>query len=121
MSRGNLYRDTVHIVAGRYQAQHPRYVEKGTVSRQPEHRAAHLAAVSGKRGRRYLQREHLLETGEAALQFMTVLVHRAPRTWFREVEVLHQLLQRMEPRRWTVRSRPRLMHRPTPLSTSSAA
>ena len=88
-----LYRDTVHIVAGRYQAQHPRYVEKGTVSRQPEHRAAHLAAVSGKRGRRYLQREHLLETGEAALQFMTVLVHRAPRTWFREVEVLHQLLQ----------------------------
>ena len=88
-----LYRDTVHISAGRYQAQHPRYVEKGTVSRQPEHRAAHLAAVSGKRGRRYLQREHLLETGEAALQFITVLVHRAPRTWFREVEVLHQLLQ----------------------------
>ena len=44
-----LYRDTVQIVAGRYQAQHPRYLEKGTVSRQPEHRAAHLAAISGQR------------------------------------------------------------------------
>ena len=58
-----LYRDHVHIVAGRYQAQHPRYIAKGTVSRQPEHRAVQLAAVSGKRSRRYLQREHLLENG----------------------------------------------------------
>ena len=89
-----LYRDHVHIVAGRYQAQHPRYIAKGTVSRQSEHRAAQLAAVSGKRGRRYLQREHLLETGEAALQFLTMLVHRAPRTWYRDVEVLHYLLHR---------------------------
>ena len=28
-----LYRDTVHIIAGRHQAQHPRYIVKGTVSR----------------------------------------------------------------------------------------
>ena len=93
-----LYRDHVHIVAGRYQAQHPRYIAKGTVARQPEHRAAQLAAVSGKRGRRYLQREHLLETGEAALQFLTALVHRAPRTWYRDVEVLHRLLQQHGPK-----------------------
>ena len=93
-----LYRDHVHLVAGRHQAQHPRYIAKGTVARQPEHRAAQLAAVSGKRGRRYLQREHLLETGEAALQFLTALVHCAPRTWCRDVEVLHQLLQQHGPK-----------------------
>ena len=66
-----LYRDHVHVIAGRYQAEHPRYISKGTVSRQAAHRAAQLAAVSGKRGRRYLQREHLLETGEAAVQLLT--------------------------------------------------
>ena len=73
-----LYQDHVHIVAVRFQARHPRYVARGTVSRQPEHRAAQLAVISGKRGRRYLQREHLLETGEAALLFLTELVHRDP-------------------------------------------
>ncbi len=93
-----LYRDHVRIVAGRYQAQHPRYIAKGTVSRQPEHRAAQLAAISGKRGRRYLQREHLLETGEAALQFLMELVHRAPHSWFGEVEILHDLLQQHGPK-----------------------
>ena len=90
---GCLYQDHVHIVAGRFQARHPRYVAKGTVSRQPEHRAAQLAAISGKRGRRYLQREHLLETGEAALLFLTELVHRDPRSWFRDAELLHELLR----------------------------
>ena len=73
-----LYQDHVHIVAVRFQARHPCYVARGTVSRQPEHRAAQLAVISGKRGRRYLQREHLLETGEAALLFLTELVHRDP-------------------------------------------
>ena len=93
-----LYRDHVHIVAGRYQAQHPRFIAKGTVARQPEHRAAQLAAISGKRGRRYLQREHLLETGAAALPFLTELVHRAPHSWFRDIEVLHDLLQQHGPK-----------------------
>ena len=83
---------------GRYQAQHPRYIAKGTVSCQPEHSAAQVASVSVKRGRRYLQHRHLLETGEAALQFLTALVHRAPRTWFGDVEVLHQLLQQHGPK-----------------------
>ena len=45
-----------------------------------------------------LQREHLLETGAAALQFLTALVHRAPRSWFRDVEILHQLLQQHGPK-----------------------
>ncbi|MDE0027025.1 MAG: hypothetical protein OXP69_21645 [Spirochaetaceae bacterium] len=93
-----LYQDHVHIVAGRFQARHPRYVAKGTISRQPEHRAAQLAAISGKRGRRYLQREHLLETGEAALQFLTEMVHRDPHGWFRDAELLHELLQQHGPK-----------------------
>ena len=93
-----LYQDHVHIVAGRFQARHPRYVAKGTVSRQPEHRAAQLAAISGKRGRRYLQREHLLETGEAVLLLLTELVHRDPRSWFRDAELLHELLQQHGPK-----------------------
>ena len=53
--------------------------------------------MSGKRGRRYLQREHLLETGEAALRFLTELVHRDPRSWYRDAEVLHRLLQQHGP------------------------
>ena len=114
-----LYRDHVHIVAGRYQAEHPRYIAKGTVSRQPEHRAAQLAAVSGKRGRRYLQREHLLETGEAALRFLTELVHRDPRSWYRDAEILHRLLQQHGPKKRTAPSRPRLARTPAPPSVSS--
>ena len=65
-----------------------------------------VAAVSGKRGRRYLRREHLLQTGEAALQFVAMLVHRAPRTWYRDVESCTTCCSSMVPRRWTARSRP---------------
>ena len=88
-----LYRDVVHIVAGRHEAEHPRHVPNGTVSRLAEHRTAHLAAISGARGRRYLKRQQLLETGAAALSFLTELIHRSPRSWYREVDTLHELLQ----------------------------
>ena len=59
----------------------------------PEHRAQRVAAVSGKRARRYLQRQHLIDLGTAALAYLTELTHRRPRTWIREVERLHELLQ----------------------------
>ncbi len=62
-----LYRDRVRIVAGRFEAVHPRQFSPHAVSRLPEHRAQHLAAISGRRGKRYLKRQHLFETGEAAL------------------------------------------------------
>jgi hypothetical protein len=52
-----------------------------------------VAAVSGKRARRYLQRQHLLDLGAAALAYLTELTHRRPRTWIPEVERLHTLLQ----------------------------
>ena len=88
-----LYRDTVRIVAGRFESRHQRHVAKGTVSRLPQHRAAHLAAISGARGKRYLKRQQLFESGEAAVGFLAELVHRSPRGWSADVEALHEMLQ----------------------------
>ena len=58
----------------------------------PEHRAQHVAAVSGERARRYLQRQHLLALGADALAYLTELTHRRTRTWVHDVERLHELL-----------------------------
>jgi transposase len=88
-----LYRDKVRIVAGRYEAVHPRLLEPGAKSTLPEHRAQHVAAVSGQRAKRYLQREHLLALGPIALEYLTELTHRRPRVWIRDVDRLHELLQ----------------------------
>jgi transposase len=92
-----LYRERVRLVAGRFQATHPRLFERGAKSTLPEHRAALVAAVSGKRGKRYLKREHLLEVGEAALAYLTEITHRRPREWVSEVDGLHDLLQHHGP------------------------
>lgn len=88
-----LRRDRVRIIAGRFSAEHARQFQPGDSSILPEHRAAHVAAVSGKRARRYLQRQHLLALGTPALHYLTELTHRRPRTWIPEVERLHTLLQ----------------------------
>jgi transposase len=88
-----LYRDRVRIIAGRFSADHERQVQPGASSILPEHRAQRVAAVSGKRARRYLQRQHLLDLGAPALAYLTELTHRRPRTWIPEVERLHGLLQ----------------------------
>lgn len=40
---------------------------------------------SGKRSKRQLMREHLLELGGAALDYLTELVHRRPNAWIGEV------------------------------------
>ncbi|MCZ2094809.1 MAG: hypothetical protein LC121_00780 [Anaerolineae bacterium] len=88
-----LYRERVRIVAGRFQAEHPRQLEPRARSILPEHRAQHLAAVSGQRAKRYLQREHLLGLGQPALEYLTELTHRRPRLWVRDVHQLHELLQ----------------------------
>src|SRR5436190_12545332 len=87
-----LYRDRVRIVAGRFETTHGRLFERGAKSTLPEHRAEHVAAVSGKRAKRYLQREHLLALGRPALEYLTELTHRRPRIWVRDVERLHGLL-----------------------------
>ncbi len=88
-----LYRDRVRIVAGRFSAEHVRQFVPGDGSILPEHRAQRVAAASGKRARRYLQRQHLLDLGSAALAYLTELTHRRPRAWIAEVERLHALLQ----------------------------
>ena len=87
-----LYRDRVRIVAGRFDVRHPRQYEPGAPSTLPEHRAQHVAAVSGKRAKRYLQREHLLALGPAALAYFTELTHRRPQVWLRDIDRLHALL-----------------------------
>jgi hypothetical protein len=89
-----LYRERVRIVAGRFEAVHPRLFGPGAQSNLPEHRAQQVAAVSGKRAKRYLQRQHLLELGEPALAYLTELTYRRPRLWPRDVERLHELLAR---------------------------
>ncbi len=94
-----LYRDRIRIVSGRFQALHDRFGPPGRVSRLPEHRAAHLAAIAGKRGKRYLKREQLLELGEPAMLFLTEVVHRSPWAWIAEVDQLHQMLQEVGPER----------------------
>jgi transposase len=88
-----LHRDRVRIIAGRFSADHARQFQPGASSILPEHRAQRVAAVSGKRARRYLQRQHLLDLGAAALAYLTELTHRRPRTWIPDVERLHALLQ----------------------------
>jgi hypothetical protein len=89
-----LYREQVRIVAGRFESQHPRQREAGAQSLLPEHRAQLVAAVSGQRAKRYLEREHLLALGQPALDYLTALTHRRPRLWVRDVHQLHDLLQR---------------------------
>jgi hypothetical protein len=88
-----LYRDRVRIVAGRFEATHPRLFGAPAKSTLPEHRAQRVAAASGKRAKRYMQREHLLEVGGEALEYLTELTHRRPRVWIRDVDRLHELLQ----------------------------
>jgi transposase len=88
-----LYRTRVRIIAGRFTADHERKFQRHEGSILPEHRAQRVAAVSGKRARRYLQRQHLLDLGAAALAYLTELTHRRPQTWIHEVERLHALLQ----------------------------
>ena len=88
-----LYRDRVRIVAGRHTAEHPRLYTSGTRSILSEHRSSAVEAISGKRGKRYLKREHLLHLGPEAHEFLTELVQRRPKWWIADVDRLHDALQ----------------------------
>jgi len=89
----SLHRDKVRIVAGSFEATHDRLTEPHTKSTLPEHRLALVAAVSGKRGKRYLKRQQILDVGGPALDYLTEITHRRPREWTCEVDQLHELLQ----------------------------
>jgi transposase len=88
-----LYRDRVKIVAGRHVSEHERKFARDEGSTLAEHRAPRVAAVHGKRAKRYAKREHLLGLGEEALAYITELVHRRPKVWYRDVDELHDLLE----------------------------
>ena len=88
-----LYADRVRIVAGRYEVNHPRKFVAHEGSTLAAHRAAMVAVVSGKRGKRYLKRQQLLELGEPAFRYLTEIVHRRPRQWYYDVDRLHDILQ----------------------------
>lgn len=94
-----LYRDRVRIVAGNHESIHDRKFQRGEGSTLPSHRAAFVAAVSGKRAKRYLKRQQLLDLGEPALAYLTEVVHRRPKEWIRDVDRLHDLLQIHGPER----------------------
>jgi hypothetical protein len=88
-----LYPDRVRIVAAKYEAQHPRLWSPGERSVLPEHRARMIAAVSGRRAKRYLKRQHLLELGQPAVDYITEIVHPRPNGWIGDIDRLHALLQ----------------------------
>jgi transposase len=87
-----LHRDRVRIVAGRFESIHERLFERGAKSTLPGHRASHVAAVSGKRGKLYLKRQQLLDLGSVLFEYLTELVHRRPLAWNTEIERMHELL-----------------------------
>lgn len=91
---GTLYlgREHVRISAGRFSAKHPRLNDPSQKSVLAEHRASMVAKVSGKRGKNYLKREHLLELSAETVEYMTELVHRRPNLWHQDVHLLHELL-----------------------------
>jgi hypothetical protein len=93
----HLYTDRVRIVAGPYEAVHPRKFAPHENSTLAEHRAALVAAVSGKRGKRYLKRQQLLDLGEPVFRYLTEIVHRRPKEWIGEVDRLHEILQKHGP------------------------
>jgi hypothetical protein len=92
-----LYPDRVRIVAGHHVAFHPRLWKPRERSILANHRALMIAAVSGKRAKRYQKRQHLLEIGQPALDYITEIVHRRPRAWIGDIDRLHSLLQQHGP------------------------
>ena len=89
----HLYLDRVRIEAGRYRAVHERNPDGRSERFLPGHRAAMLATVSGQRAKLYFKRQQLLGLGADAEALLTEIVHRHPRTWYGEVEILFDLLQ----------------------------
>jgi transposase len=90
----HLYRDRVRVVAGRHEARHERLFGSGQKSVLAEHRAEMVAAVSGKRAKRYYKREQLLGLGPIALEYLTEVVHRRRDQWISDVEQLYEMLER---------------------------
>ena len=88
-----LYQDRLHVVAGRFEASHRRRCQGEPPAPLPEHRAAKIAAVHGRRAKLYEKRQQVLNLGPDALTLLTEIVHREPRLANRRVEELYALLE----------------------------
>jgi hypothetical protein len=88
-----LYEDRVRIVAGRFVTEQRRRKKGDPPAPLPEHRAAKVAAVHGKRARLYEKRQQVLNLGADAMALLTELTHRAPKLSGRRVEDLYTLLE----------------------------
>lgn len=89
-----LYEDRVHIVAGRFESTHRRRKKGEPTSPLPEHRAAKIAAVHGKRAKLYEKRQQVLNLGRDALALLTEITHRDYRRASHDVEDLYALLEK---------------------------
>ncbi len=87
-----LYEDRLRIVAGRFESLHRRRNKGDPPAPLPEHRAAKIAAVHGKRAKLYEKRQQVLNLGPDALALLTEIVHREPKLASRRVEELYELL-----------------------------
>jgi len=88
-----LYEDQLRIVAGRFEAMHRRRKKGEPPALLPEHRAAKIAAVHGKRAKLYEKRQQVLNLGPEALALLTEITHREPKLASRCVEELYALLE----------------------------
>jgi transposase len=88
-----VYEDRLTIVAGRFRADHRRRQPGEPPAPLPEHRAAKVAAVHGKRAKLYEKRQQVLNLGAGALALLTHITHREPRQSSRRVEQLYDLLE----------------------------
>jgi hypothetical protein len=88
-----LYEHHLRIVAGRFESSHRRRNKGDPPAPLPEHRAAKLAAVHGKRAKLYEKRQQVLNLGPDALALLTEITHQAPTLASRRVEDLYALLE----------------------------
>ena len=89
-----LYEDKLRIVAGRFEVIHDRRKKGDPPAPLPEHRAAKIAAVHGKRAKLYEKRQQLLNLGADSLALLTEIVHRDAKRAAQRVEELYDLLER---------------------------
>jgi transposase len=88
-----LGEDRLRIVAGRFEAVHRRRKKGDPPAPLPQHRAAKIAAVHGKRAKLYEKRQQVLNLGPAALALLTEITHREPKLAGRRVEQLYFMLE----------------------------
>jgi transposase len=89
-----LYEDRLRIIAGRFDSLHRRRKKGEPPAPLPEHRAAKIAGVHGRRAKLYEKRQQILNLGPDALALLTEITHREPKLAGRRVEDLYTLLER---------------------------